>query len=151
MGYLTTLYQLRKSLSVGLSSVRYCFPEETNQDWSCMNSVRSVRKLKPLRGENIKMDLTDIWYTCAYWIHLAPDRDQWLAPVNMAMNFLDPTEWWEFLVWLSNYWPLKEDSAASSNWTCGWATTGLSRRTQLLAVTGRGAEQLLAYQGGLSC
>jgi hypothetical protein len=27
-----------------------------------------------------------------YWIHLAPDRDQWGVPVDMVMNFLDPTE-----------------------------------------------------------
>jgi hypothetical protein len=62
-------------------------------------------------------------YICAYWIHLAPDRYQWRARVNMVMNFSHPIEWWEFLAWLSNYWPLKKDSAASNNWTCGWRGT----------------------------
>jgi hypothetical protein len=58
-----------------------------------------------------------------YWIHLAPDRDQWRAPVNMVMNFSDPIQWWEFLAWLSNYSPLKKDSADTTNWTCGWSGT----------------------------
>lgn len=53
-----------------------------------------------------------------YWIHLAPDRDQWQDFVDMVMNISNAIEWWELLAWLSNYWPLMKDSAASNNWAC---------------------------------
>jgi hypothetical protein len=40
--------------------------------------------------DNIKMDLREIWIDGANWIQLAQDRVQWLAFVNMVMNFLVP-------------------------------------------------------------
>jgi hypothetical protein len=39
---------------------------------------------------NIKMDLTEIGCDDMDWIHLAQDRDQWRALVNMVMNLRVP-------------------------------------------------------------
>jgi hypothetical protein len=39
---------------------------------------------------NIKMDLVEIGWEGAEWIHLAQDRDQWRTLVNTAMNFRFP-------------------------------------------------------------
>jgi hypothetical protein len=36
--------------------------------------------------DNIKLDLRDMGWGVMYWIHLAQDRDQWSALVNMVMN-----------------------------------------------------------------
>jgi hypothetical protein len=41
-------------------------------------------------GDNIKMDLTEIGFGDADWIHLAQDRDKWRALVNMVMNLRVP-------------------------------------------------------------
>jgi hypothetical protein len=60
---------------------------------------RSLRKLKPIRRDNIKMDVD--------WNHLTPDRDQGCTLVNMEINLSDFTECWEFHEWLSNYWRFK--------------------------------------------
>jgi hypothetical protein len=38
--------------------------------------------------DNIKMYLRDIVWDGMNWIHLAQDRDQWRALVNMVMNLL---------------------------------------------------------------
>jgi hypothetical protein len=35
---------------------------------------------------NIRMDLREIGWEGVDWIHLAQDRDQWLAAVNKVMN-----------------------------------------------------------------
>jgi hypothetical protein len=32
------------------------------------------------------MNLTEIGFECVDWNHLAQDRNQWLASVNVAMN-----------------------------------------------------------------
>jgi hypothetical protein len=40
--------------------------------------------------DNIKMDLREIGWSCMDWIHLAQDRDQWSALVNMLMNLRVP-------------------------------------------------------------
>jgi hypothetical protein len=40
--------------------------------------------------ENIKMDLREILFGDAGWIHLAQDRDRWLAFVNTVMNLRAP-------------------------------------------------------------
>jgi hypothetical protein len=40
--------------------------------------------------DNIKMDLTEIGWGGMDWIHLAQDRDQWRALVNMVMNLRVP-------------------------------------------------------------
>jgi hypothetical protein len=36
--------------------------------------------------DNIRMDLREIGWEVVDWIHLAQDRDQWRAVVNMVMN-----------------------------------------------------------------
>jgi hypothetical protein len=38
--------------------------------------------------DNIKIDLREIGWGEMDWIHLAQDRDQWMAVVNTVMNFL---------------------------------------------------------------
>jgi hypothetical protein len=37
-------------------------------------------------GDNIKMDLRKMRWDDMDWIHLALDRDLWMALVNMVMN-----------------------------------------------------------------
>jgi hypothetical protein len=37
-------------------------------------------------GRRIKMDLREIGWRGVEWIHLAQDRDRWLAVVNAVMN-----------------------------------------------------------------
>jgi hypothetical protein len=37
--------------------------------------------------DNIKMDHREIRWDNMDWIHLTQDRGQWMAVVNMAMNF----------------------------------------------------------------
>jgi hypothetical protein len=39
---------------------------------------------------NIKMDLREIGWGGMDWIHVAQDRDQWRALVNMVMNLRVP-------------------------------------------------------------
>jgi hypothetical protein len=39
---------------------------------------------------NIKMDLSEIWWGCIDCIDLAQDRDQYRALVNTVMNFRVP-------------------------------------------------------------
>jgi hypothetical protein len=40
--------------------------------------------------DNIKMDLREIGFGDADWIHLAQDRDRWRALVNTVMNLWVP-------------------------------------------------------------
>jgi hypothetical protein len=40
--------------------------------------------------DNIKMDLREVGWGGMDWIHLAQDRDQWRALVNMVMNLQVP-------------------------------------------------------------
>jgi hypothetical protein len=40
--------------------------------------------------DNIKMDLREIGWDGVDWIHLAQDRDQWMALVNTVMNLRVP-------------------------------------------------------------
>jgi hypothetical protein len=47
---------------------------------------RALVKPSPRRVDNIKMDLKNIEREGMDWIHLAEDRDQWRARVNMVMN-----------------------------------------------------------------
>jgi hypothetical protein len=94
----------------------------------------SLWKLKPIREENIKMALIDIWYTCVDWFHVDPDMDQWWTLVNLVMNLrlhrrggiswtAEQLQLNEICrntlkaetIRLSNYWPLK--------WTCGRSGT----------------------------
>jgi hypothetical protein len=54
--------------------------------------VGRAEEKKPLErprhrwGVGIKMDLREIGWEGMEWIHLAQDRDQWWAFVNMVMN-----------------------------------------------------------------
>jgi hypothetical protein len=36
--------------------------------------------------DNIKMDLKEVGWEGVDWIHMAQDRDRWLAVVNAVMN-----------------------------------------------------------------
>jgi hypothetical protein len=47
---------------------------------------------RPRRGweDNIRMDLREIGFGDADWIHLAQDRDRWQALVNTVMNLQVP-------------------------------------------------------------
>jgi hypothetical protein len=56
---------------------------------------------------NIKVDLREIRWGGMDWLHLAENRDQLRAPVNMVSSI----KCWEVLEWLHNWWPLKEYSA----------------------------------------
>jgi hypothetical protein len=50
------------------------------------------------RGEdNIRKDLREIGWEDVDWIHLAQDRYQWRALVNMAMNLRIPKMVWDSL------------------------------------------------------
>jgi hypothetical protein len=40
--------------------------------------------------EDIKTDLREIGFRGSNWIHLAEDRDQWQALVNIVMNLWVP-------------------------------------------------------------
>jgi hypothetical protein len=40
--------------------------------------------------DNIRMNLREIGWEGVDWIHLAQDRDQWWALVNMVMNLWVP-------------------------------------------------------------
>jgi hypothetical protein len=40
--------------------------------------------------DNIKMELTEIGWDGVDWIHMAQDRDQWRALVNMVLNLRVP-------------------------------------------------------------
>jgi hypothetical protein len=58
--------------------------------------VRKPERKRPLgrprhRGEDsMKMDIRKIDWQVVVWIHLAQDRDQWQAHVNMVVNFQLP-------------------------------------------------------------
>jgi hypothetical protein len=49
-------------------------------------------------GRNIRMDLTGTEWEVVDWIHLAQDRDQWRALVNMVMNLQAPKKAGNFLI-----------------------------------------------------
>jgi hypothetical protein len=35
---------------------------------------------------NISMDLSEIKWSCVFWINMVQDKDLWRARVNMVMN-----------------------------------------------------------------
>jgi hypothetical protein len=47
---------------------------------------RSLGRPRRRCENNIKIYLGEIWFGGVGWIHLAQDRDQWLALVNTAKN-----------------------------------------------------------------
>jgi hypothetical protein len=55
---------------------------------------------RPMRRweNNIRMDLREIGWEGVDWIHLALDRDQWWAVVNMVMNLRVPWKTVSFLI-----------------------------------------------------
>jgi hypothetical protein len=52
---------------------------------------RPFRRPKHRWEDNIKMDLREIGFWGVNWVHMAQDRGQWQALVNIIMNL------WEFL------------------------------------------------------
>jgi hypothetical protein len=60
-----------------------------------MFSLENLKERRTLRPryrweDNIRMDLGEKGWEGADWIHVAPDRDQWWALVNMVMNHQVP-------------------------------------------------------------
>jgi hypothetical protein len=51
---------------------------------------RPLGRPKRRWGDNIKMELREIWIDGANWIRLAQDRVRWRAFVNMVMNLRVP-------------------------------------------------------------
>jgi hypothetical protein len=47
---------------------------------------RSLGRLRHRWVDNIKMDLREIVWDSMDWIHLAHDRDQWMALMYTVMN-----------------------------------------------------------------
>jgi hypothetical protein len=51
---------------------------------------RSLGRPRRRWEDNIRMDLREIGFEDADWIHLAQDRDRWRALVNTVMNLRIP-------------------------------------------------------------
>jgi hypothetical protein len=51
---------------------------------------RPIRRSRHRFDDNIRMDLREIGWEVVDWIHLAEDRDQWLAVVKTVLNFMVP-------------------------------------------------------------
>jgi hypothetical protein len=51
---------------------------------------RSLGRLRHRWEDNISMDLGEMGFGDVDWIHLARDRDRWLALVNTVMNLRVP-------------------------------------------------------------
>jgi hypothetical protein len=58
---------------------------------------RSLGRPRRKWEENIRMDLREIGREGVDWIHLAQDRDQWWAVVNMVINIRVPQKVGSFL------------------------------------------------------
>jgi hypothetical protein len=58
--------------------------------------VRNSERKRPLGRlthkweDKILMAFREMWSECMDWIHLAQDREQWLAVVNKVMNLRVP-------------------------------------------------------------
>jgi hypothetical protein len=48
--------------------------------------MRPLRRPRRRWEDNIRMDHREIGWEGVGWMHLAEDRDQWQALVNMVMN-----------------------------------------------------------------
>jgi hypothetical protein len=57
-----------------------------------LNVFRIIKNyyILALMGGNIRVDLREIGWKDVDWIHLAQDRDQWQALVNMVMKLRVP-------------------------------------------------------------
>lgn len=55
--------------------------------WSEIPEEKTLLR-RPRHGyeENIKMNVTDIWWGCLDWICLAQDRDNWRTIVNTVVE-----------------------------------------------------------------
>jgi hypothetical protein len=51
---------------------------------------RPLGRRKRSRKNNIRMGLREVWWEGVDWMHLAQDRDQWRAVINMVMNLRVP-------------------------------------------------------------
>jgi hypothetical protein len=51
---------------------------------------RSLERHRRIWGDNITMDLREMVLEGMEWIHLAHDKDRWLAVVNTVMNIQVP-------------------------------------------------------------
>jgi hypothetical protein len=51
---------------------------------------RTTRKPRRRWKDNIRRELREIRWEVMDWIHLAQDREQWLAVVNTAVNLRVP-------------------------------------------------------------
>jgi hypothetical protein len=56
--------------------------------WGKPEGKRPLGRPRSWCVDNIKMDLREIMWDGMEWIHLAQDRDRWMALVNMVMNLL---------------------------------------------------------------
>jgi hypothetical protein len=58
----------------------------------CVNDIdEKVRRKDANRNKyNIKINIRETGFSDMGWINLAQDTDQWLALLNMAMNFRVP-------------------------------------------------------------
>jgi hypothetical protein len=52
--------------------------------------LRESNPDQPIAQPKVTMDLREIMWEDVGWIHLAQDRDQWLAVVNTVMNLWVP-------------------------------------------------------------
>jgi len=50
--------------------------------------------------DNIRMDLTEIWWDGVEWMHMAQDRNHWWIFVSMVMNLWVPQKAGNFLDWV---------------------------------------------------
>jgi hypothetical protein len=41
-------------------------------------------------GDNIRMDVTEVWWEFVDWMHLLQESDQWQALMNTVMNHRVP-------------------------------------------------------------
>jgi hypothetical protein len=66
--------------------------EKTMEVWILRKYIVSFPLRRPTRKyeDNIRIDLREIGWEGVDWMHLAQDRDQWRAVVNMVMNLRVP-------------------------------------------------------------
>jgi hypothetical protein len=58
---------------------------------------RALGRSRRRHDNNIRMDFREIRWEGVEWIHVAQDREQWLALLNTVMNLRDPKKAGNFL------------------------------------------------------